>query len=560
MERIIKPIITAFLLLIIMSSQTQYAYASEINYVRVGVGSSASTIAFSGDNINVFFLVDGKFISVGLIDSGSSYNISADDYYYVSIGKTYNNYSAALSDANNYTAQGYFSLPVLLESGVWSVYAGPVTTKAEAESIMRAGVGRAVIEPTGKRLVLGSGSSRLALFENNQYVPYFSSTYTNTIKVNTTEYRGYLNAFRKNTTLTPVNTLPMEDYLYSSVASEMPSSWHAEALKAQSVASRCYAYSKLGAHGDNGYDLCSSDHCQIYLGLKQEKESATNAVNATAGLVAYYEDELINATFFSSSGGATDDSENVWINALPYLRGVSDTYDVTGKEWSRTFTLAELTNIASLNNYAIGSVTGVEISNTSSSGRVQELIIKGTAGNKTLAKEEIRTFFSKSTGGSLESRYFRLDQFGVSVASTSANTNQNAAVSTSTVSSNLYVRGDGRSAQRDTDIISIINGSGDNISVAYFDNVSLQSSSGQYNMPVSVSADRNTPSSANSGVVATVSGGLASSGSSVTFAGKGWGHGVGLSQHGAKGMAEAGFTFEQILKHYYSGVEIFKIN
>ena len=565
MERIRKTIITAFFLLMIITVKSQFAYAGEINYVRVGVGSSASSIAVTGNNINVFFLIDGNFNKVGSIDSAGSFNISIDDYYYVSTGKIYNNYNSARNEAAQYSAQGYFCLPVLLESGEWSIYAGPVTTRAEAESIILAGVGSVVVDPTGKRLVLGSGNSRIALFENDRFSPYFSDSNTNTVIVNSNEYRGYLNAYRKNNSLTPVNVLPMEEYLYSSVASEMPSSWHLEALKAQSVASRCYAYSKLGAHADSGYDLCSGDHCQIYHGLKQEKESATNAVNATNGLVAYYGEELINATFFSSSGGATDDSENVWINAMPYLRGVIDSYDTTGKEWSRTFTLAELTNLASLNNYAIGNVTGVKISDASSNGRVQGLIIKGTAANKVLTKEEIRTFFSKSTGGSLESRYFRLDQFSVALTGGAAvNTNANSVVTTSTASSNLYVRGEGGSQQRDADVISIINGSGNNISVAYIDKVSLQSSSGQYSMPVSTGTSVNTlpqtPNVSNTGGSATVSGGFASNSNTITFAGKGWGHGVGMSQHGAKGMAEAGFTFEQILKHYYSGVEILKIN
>jgi len=556
MERIIKSVTAAFFLSLVITVNTQTAYANEVNYVKVGVGASSSSIGFKGDNINVFFLLDSTFISAGSIGSGSNFTISADSYYYVPSGNFYNNYSSALAEANQFSAQGYFSLPALSESGTWSVYYGPVSSKSDAQMMIQAGVGTAIIEPNGKRLILNNGSNRVALFENDQFTPYFSDTLNNTITVNSNEYRGYLNAFRNGASLTPVNTLNMEEYLYSSVASEMPSSWHEEALKSQAVASRCYAYSKLGAHSANGYDLCSSDHCQIYLGLKQEKENATNAVKATSGLVAYYGDELINATFFSSSGGITDDSENVWVNALPYLRAVSDSYDTSGKEWSRTFTLAEITNLASLNNYNIGSVTGVEITKTSSGGRVQELTIKGTTGNKALTKEEIRTFFSKSTGGSLESRYFRIGQFSVSIAAGTASVN----TSTAPVSanSNLYVKSENQSKLTNAETISVINSTGNNISVVYYDKVNIQTSAGQYVLPVS-SGGGIAPITSSTGGTAIVSGGLSSNGNSVTFSGRGWGHGIGLSQHGAKGMAEAGFTFEQIIKHYYTGVQISKV-
>jgi len=555
MNRIIKSTFFAFILLFIMTGSKQSAYADELNYVRVGIGSPVSSIAVTGNNIDVFFRLDGNFINVGSIYSANSFNLSADDYYYAATNKVYGSHNDALNEAGRYYAQGRNAIPALSENGVWSVFIGPFYSKTEAEQALQANAGESVVEPGGKRLALSAGATKIALFENNMFIPYFSNAGTNTVTVGSSEYRGYLNAYRSNLSVIPVNFLPMEEYLYSSVASEMPSSWHIEALKAQAVASRCYAYSKLGAHESSGYDLCSSDHCQIYLGVKQEKEGATNAVNATNSLVAYYGEDLINATFFSSSGGYTDDSENVWVNAMPYLRSVSDSYDSTGKEWTRSFTLSELTNLASLNNYSLGSVTGVEISKTSSNGRVQELIIKGTSGNKILTKEEIRTFFSKATGGSLESRYFRIGQFSVSV---SDGISASISPTVENIASNLYVKSDNSSARSEANVIRVINGSGNNVSTTYYNSVNLQSSVGKYELPISISSP--IPNNAViTGGTTVVSGGLVSSGNTVTFSGRGWGHGVGLSQHGAKGMAEYGFTFDQILKHYYTGIELLKV-
>ncbi|HQE66558.1 MAG TPA: SpoIID/LytB domain-containing protein, partial [Bacillota bacterium] len=112
--------------------------------------------------------------------------------------------------------------------------------------------------------------------------------------------------------VTVINELPFDHYLYSVVPSEMPSSWHIEALKAQAVAARNFALVTMGRHGAHGFDLCSTEHCQAYNGLAQENSAATEAVNATKGKVITYNGAPISAFYHSSSGGHTEDSENVW--------------------------------------------------------------------------------------------------------------------------------------------------------------------------------------------------------------------------------------------------------
>lgn len=130
--------------------------------------------------------------------------------------------------------------------------------------------------------------------------------------------------------------LDMEEYIYRVTASEMPARCDEEALKAQAVAARTYALVKLrgGGCGRQGADICTdSGHCQAYHDAeellrgwgddaKRLERKVRSAVEATRGLVMTYDGEPINALFHACSGGHTEDVENVYAQALPYLRGV----------------------------------------------------------------------------------------------------------------------------------------------------------------------------------------------------------------------------------------------
>ncbi|MGI6192511.1 MAG: stage II sporulation protein D [Christensenellales bacterium] len=125
----------------------------------------------------------------------------------------------------------------------------------------------------------------------------------------------------------------MEEYLVGVVAGEMPYSFHAEALKAQAVAARTYTARKLSQYGgggcsSSGYDICTdSGCCQAWTNPESFKgtskyQKIRDAVFSTAGEVAVYDGKLIEALFHSTAGGYTENSENVFSTALPYLRSV----------------------------------------------------------------------------------------------------------------------------------------------------------------------------------------------------------------------------------------------
>ena len=123
-----------------------------------------------------------------------------------------------------------------------------------------------------------------------------------------------------------VNELPVEDYLKGVIPSEMPASFPFEALKAQAVAARDEAFTRMGMqHPGAPFDLCDDVHCQVYSGLSRQAQATNKAVDETRGIFALYDNEIIEAFYSAMSGGHTENNENVWnMEPKPYLRGILD--------------------------------------------------------------------------------------------------------------------------------------------------------------------------------------------------------------------------------------------
>lgn len=143
----------------------------------------------------------------------------------------------------------------------------------------------------------------------------------------TTQYRGVAEVMRNAAgTLAAINEVPMEEYLYGVVPRELgPAQYpEAEAQKAQAVAARTYAHSSLGKHWNNGYDVLATVQDQVYGGASAEHSVSTAAVNATAGIVATHNGALISALFYATSGGKTSSVQDVFSSTAPYLTTVWD--------------------------------------------------------------------------------------------------------------------------------------------------------------------------------------------------------------------------------------------
>ncbi|HLA09582.1 MAG TPA: SpoIID/LytB domain-containing protein [Pyrinomonadaceae bacterium] len=144
------------------------------------------------------------------------------------------------------------------------------------------------------------------------------------VRFNDRPYRGQIEVFTNTRgTLTVVNVLGLEDYVRGVVANELsPGGYPAlEALKAQAIAARTYALRNRGQFMSQGFDLLPTTRSQVYRGLNSEHPLTTRAVDETRGLVATYNGEPINALYTSTCGGRTEDSENIFNERLPYLRG-----------------------------------------------------------------------------------------------------------------------------------------------------------------------------------------------------------------------------------------------
>lgn len=147
------------------------------------------------------------------------------------------------------------------------------------------------------------------------------------VLINGQPYRGVVEVWTNSSgTLVAINELPLEQYLYGVVPRELPPGPYGEpeAQKAQAVAARTYALANMGKRAADGYDLLPTTSDQVYGGFAAEHPVSTAAVDATAGVVAVHNGALISTLYHSTSGGFTANSEDVYANAVAYLRGVPD--------------------------------------------------------------------------------------------------------------------------------------------------------------------------------------------------------------------------------------------
>jgi len=348
------------------------------------------------------------------------------------------------------------------------------------------------------QVAIYGGGSRLRVLT----APALISDGGNMMTLDEHPYRGAIEFARLGGTgLTAINIVNLEDYLLSVVPSEMPATWHPEALKTQAVAARTYALHMMArGNSHQGFDLCDRVCCQVYRGAGVEHENSSNAVWATAGLAVYFNGQLIEAVYFASSGGMTENSENVWLAAAPYLVSVPDPYEFEPVFWTRTFSLNEISHLLTQNRQGfVGAATSISIGSVLPSGRVESLIIQGTGGQIVLEQEAIRTFFAPSADGSLMSRNFVIGGAFTPVEVSIFDGWQTF----TTQASGLYII----NGYRELDLIP-----------------------------------------AQTTTIPT--------GDTITLTGQGFGHGVGMSQRGAEGMARQGYNFKQILSHFYRGISV----
>ncbi|MDT4965575.1 MAG: stage sporulation protein [Acidobacteriota bacterium] len=176
-----------------------------------------------------------------------------------------------------------------------------------------------------RREVVAYSAGSSTLFSTSAPVTFASDNEASSpVRLNDKPYRGRLEVFANpRGSLTVVNVLGLEDYVRGVVPNELsPGGYPAiEALKAQAVAARTYAIRNRNQFASQGFDLLPTTRSQVYGGLSTEHPLSTRAVDETRGVVATYNQQPINALYTSTCGGRTEDSENIFNEATPYLRG-----------------------------------------------------------------------------------------------------------------------------------------------------------------------------------------------------------------------------------------------
>jgi SpoIID/LytB domain protein len=192
-----------------------------------------------------------------------------------------------------------------------------------------------------------------------------------------------------------VDAVGLDDYIRGVIAAEMPAGWPAAALEAQAVAARTYAITT--SVSGNGYTLYPDTRSQMYGGVGAETPATDAAVAATSGQIVTYHGSAAVTYFFSSSGGHTENVENVWPGAAaaPWLRGVPDPYDGAGgnpdHRWARTLTLPAAQ--ARLGSLVRGSLVGIRVLRTGVSPRILTAQVVGTRGRTTVTGDQLESAF-----------------------------------------------------------------------------------------------------------------------------------------------------------------------
>jgi len=348
-----------------------------------------------------------------------------------------------------------------------------------------------------------------------------------------------------------INVLPLEEYLGGVVAAEMPASWPESALCAQAVAARTYALSRMMAMADSTFDVASTTSDQMYKGIAGEDPRTTAAVNATAGQIMTYQGHPIVAYFCSDAGGYTKQGSEPYLKAVPSLAVNSPHND-----WSFELSQSELKELAGAAGGSVGTVTGIKTQHDPLSGHLRSLTIEGSSGQCTFSGVQLRRYIGR---GVMKSTRVRFEPIGnAEVTAQQAPARQEASEITPPTAERFemvtlegytrpYVATGGEVRDQKMRNMYAYNGwdleKCNRLVYVYQDD--LETATPQ--APVNTA-----------GSTTSINAGGELRG--LVVRGSGYGHGMGMSQWGARQLAEDGYDYRVILDHFYTGVDLVQWN
>lgn len=258
------------------------------------------------------------------------------------------------------------------------------------------------VEADHAKLVFGphlfGGSTRLIPGKTGEFVTIGDKKYTGNL------------TFRPNKdgTITVVDELGLEEYLFGVLPHEMSPDWPLEALKAQAVASRSFALASLGRHEEDGFDLSDDTLSQVYTGLTTESDRIKEAVRSTAGQTLTYAGKPLTTYFHSTCGGHTSDAEDVWGRHAPKpLKGVKDKWCKASPhyEWEAYFTNTDILLALNKNGFTAAKLLSVKEGERGTAGWLSDIRIKTDRGWKRVPANQFRLWL-----GVKELKSVRLDK------------------------------------------------------------------------------------------------------------------------------------------------------
>lgn len=381
------------------------------------------------------------------------------------------------------------------------------------------------------------------------------------IRCDKASYEGEIVVRAQGGRITVVNKIDVEKYLRGVLGIEISPVWTLEVLKAQAVISRTYALSSIGKHSAEGFDVCDTDHCQVYRGVNVHGKTTDQAVIQTRGQVVVYRGALARTFFSSDCGGATADIRDVWGRAEPYLVVRREPYPSQSpkSEWEVTLTASEIQAALVKKGRNVGALREMAIVQRDAAGRPVTLRFTGSAGSAALTSAEFRMAIGAKK---VRSTFFEFSRASAPRAVRAPEHSEPKsrpaafwAASGSPLSAEDKVQLKALIAQKKFTVDERLDMLVYPERERFYLNRALGLKNDAPRIDPALQLSPQKEIEEKTPVVPTGASSVRVAGS-VTLYGRGWGHGVGLSQWGAKAMADHGWSAEKILNFYYPGTVI----
>ena len=513
-------------------------------------------------NEDITVLKDSNYYTSGgsyASDSFSGGNLVGA--FHLQLPNWFSSYDEALAAAQNYSYgfPAYVNGSYVVRFEYFSSYENAYAAAMNYSNV-------AVVGGSSTGYTVVNRYSGRILFEYDNYGEFFAIEPISTGNEPQTWFKGYKYfggfqyARRDEGNLSVTNFVSLDNYTAGVIPYELSASWPIEALKSGAVCARSMA---MTTTKHKTFDVCNTTCCQLYRGVYSGTnwENIYRAAHETSGQCAYYNGEYIQAVYCAGTGGFTESAINTWNTDLPYLQAKYDEFDFAfpyaGDSWSYTVSPSQVTAMLQGIGRNCSTIVSMGVTKRTEVGNVLEVTFQDSAGRTfKLTKDDVRCLGNIS-GVKNMSRCFEIfdasgqTQPGSSVSGSTAGSSTAQNPSAPKVDYSIFT-GTGVTTSQTITVMT------QNGPVEVSGSVTCITSSGTQVLGQQQPSTPNTGSTPQTPTVTVgTSIGMVGSGYGWTITGRGNGHNVGLSQCGALAMAKLGYSYLDILKYYFTGIEVY---